>query len=65
MTIVPASMLSRAEMHMLGANVVAAVRREQPRSTAPNPSPGVPAGSVDERAAPLAVTGAQSHQAVA
>lgn len=65
MTIVPASMLSRAEMHMLGTNVVAAVRRGHSRSAAPDPSPDVPDSSVDERAAPLAVTGAQSQQAVA
>jgi len=65
MTIVPASMLSRAEMHMLGANVVAAVRRERSPSTVESPSPDIPDSSVDEHAVPLAVSGARHQEAVA
>ncbi len=48
MTIVPASSLSPAEMHMLGTNVVAAVRQDHSDVSAVNRSLEMHGEAVDE-----------------
>ncbi len=51
MTIVPASSLSAAEIHMLGTNIVAAVQQDRSELSAVNRSLAIRGEAVDELAA--------------
>ena len=65
MTIVPASSLSRAEMHMLGTNVVSAVREDRHDLAAVNRSLDVHGEAVDELGLGPVTAAANDLEAVA
>jgi len=66
MTLVPASSLSRAELHMLGVNVVSAVREDRRHDLAAvNRSLDIHGEAVDELHTTPEITVAGDRQAVA
>jgi hypothetical protein len=65
MTIVPASRLSRAEMHMLGNNVAFAPRRSSPKPAAVKRSLPTDEEGRDESAAPVGNAQWAGQEAVA
>ena len=65
MTLVPASCLSRAEMHMLGNNVVSAVREDRHHLAAVNRSLSIHDPAVDELGPGPVIAAARGVGAVA
>ena len=65
MTIIPAASLSPAEMHMLGTNVVAAVRQDRSDVSAVNRSLEMHAEAVDELTAIPQLASAPAQESAA